>query len=193
MRITLFDKNHDICRKWEDDFSDIKDITVRYSDFLELPPHQCIASPGSSFGMMDGDFDMSLRNYFGDKIQRAVKKRIDRKYGGIQPVGTALVFRTGDSTFPYLAHTPTHLYPGNTESHISVFIAFRALLIECYKEGIDTLACCSLGHEGIHSAQDISLQMKTAYTTMNMNFNDWQAVNRIRVILGELNMDEQLV
>lgn len=87
-----------------------------------------VVSPANSFGIMDGGFDHALTVRFGRELPARVQRRIAAEYLGEQPVGTALVVRTG--SYPeFLIHAPTMRYPMSIRGTLNVYDAMRAILL----------------------------------------------------------------
>src|SRR5262249_51293856 len=109
MRLILCDIHHDMADAWEQPFAGCPGVEVRQGGLCEVPADASV-SPANSFGMMDGGIDWDLRERFGYEIEDAVRDRI-AAWGGLLPVGEAIVVETGDDEVPYLISAPTMEVP----------------------------------------------------------------------------------
>jgi O-acetyl-ADP-ribose deacetylase (regulator of RNase III) len=60
---------------------------------------------------------------------KRVQQRIMDDFFGEQPIGTAFILPTEDSTLPFVAHAPTMRVPGNIEGTDKVYAATWAALL----------------------------------------------------------------
>ena len=58
MIIHLIDTNPALVQSWKEEFSDFPDIDTARADILSLA-HNCLVSPGNSYGFMDGGIDLA--------------------------------------------------------------------------------------------------------------------------------------
>jgi O-acetyl-ADP-ribose deacetylase (regulator of RNase III) len=132
-----------------------------------------IATPGNSYGTMDGGFD-SLVNREFNNIQPRVQGAIHDR-GTPLPAGVAVVVDTDDSRFNYLIYAPTVRIPGEklTDPH-QVYDTMLAILRgvikhneECkksHKKKIRSLIMPGLGTgEGRLNPIDAGINMRMAY------------------------------
>lgn len=185
MRLTLFSTNLKLVEAWKNEFKKIltlsNEITILDSDLVELESHDILVTAGNSFGIMDGGIDLAVRNLLGYEIQRRVQKEITFHYGGIQPVGSALLVDTNNDHFPILMYLPTMVFPGPVGPP-NVFYSFRAALTKAnlyFKNmGIDdgSIACCGLASlTGKVPVDIVAREMLRAYQShTQIRFNDWQ-------------------
>ena len=125
--------------------------------FEDVKKYDAVVSPGNSFGIMDGGFDLALRDFFGQKLQDDVQRAIRSKHFGEQPVGTALIVPTGKKKHPWLVHAPTMSLPQIIATTHNVYFAMLAVLHACERhnhraslkpdgfKAIKTLLCPGLG------------------------------------------------
>lgn len=170
-KITLFDRNEEICEAWRHEFYYEEDVDVFCCDLEELSPHECIVSAGNSFGIMDGGIDLAIRDMLGVEVQDFLQWQIIYHYAGQLQVGEGVLINTTNEKFPKLAYVPTMRFPGLIQpGHKNVYNAFLAALnLTQYKAGtnqhkIETVACCGLGGcTGGVSPRDLAREMWQAY------------------------------
>ncbi|MCX7748798.1 MAG: macro domain-containing protein [Clostridia bacterium] len=92
---------------------------------------ETIVSPANSYGFMDGGIDKVYTDFFGIKLQNAVRDKIDF-LGGALPVGKAFTISTGDDRIKYLIVAPTMELPGPVPAH-NCYFAMSAILREVGK------------------------------------------------------------
>jgi O-acetyl-ADP-ribose deacetylase (regulator of RNase III) len=111
---------------FESVFADLSNVNVNRMNILQAGGADCIVSPANSFGMMDGGVDGPI-NYTLDNIDtRLVRPTIQKYFYGEQPVGTCVLFSTGNPKYKYLAHTPTMRRPLDVQNtHIAYTILYR--------------------------------------------------------------------
>lgn len=126
MKLILNDVSEEMCDAWAREFRGDLDVSIVIGPFQGVEEYDCIVSPANSFGIMDGGYDLYLRNYFPD-LQKRVRVVVHEQYGGEQPVGTSVIVNTGDRKHPYCAHTPTMRYPMPIPA-LQVYDAMRAML-----------------------------------------------------------------
>ena len=56
MKIQLIDMSKDMCRAWETEFKNCKDVVVHNGDFFSLKT-DCVVSPANKFEFMRGSLD----------------------------------------------------------------------------------------------------------------------------------------
>ena len=174
-KLWLIDQSVDLVREWQSAFSVFSEIEVIEGSYFQKPA-DAIVSPANSFGIMDGGFDLAIRNELGYSIQGKVQNDIVNGYHGELPVGSALCLETGDGRWKYLIAAPTMRVPENVSRSLNAYLAFRAILLavmRCNTEKdakvIDSLVCCGLctGVGGM-SASRCANQMAIAYKSMIM-------------------------
>ncbi len=122
--LILGDVNPDLCHEWRLAFRPHR-VAVQHGDFFDIAADAYV-SPANSHGIMDGGFDLLLRQRFPG-VDVRVQRAIDA-LGGLLPVGRALVVETDDWDVPYLVCAPTMEVPGSVVSSRNVFHAMRAAL-----------------------------------------------------------------
>ncbi len=110
-------------------FVDLLGVRIIRGRFEDLPPHGCFVTAGNAFGIMTAGIDAAVVRVFGEDLMTRVQHRIMDEYFGEQPVGTAFVIPTGNSSIPFLAHAPTMRVPGNIDGTDKVYAATWAALL----------------------------------------------------------------
>lgn len=126
MILILCDHNPEMVRAWEQAFAGCEDVEIRCGDFTDVSA-DALVSPANSFGQMDGGLDLALREYFGAGLQDLVTEALET-WGGMLPVGEAVVVETGDDGVPYLIVAPTMEVPSVVAHTNNAFRAMRAVL-----------------------------------------------------------------
>lgn len=151
LNLILVDRNVELCQEWKSVFAPHKTVSVFRGFFEKLKSYDCIVSPANSFGLMDGGIDLALTQFFGTGLMARVQAQILQKFGGEQPVGTAIIVETGHVEFPFLAHAPTMRVPADIRGTDHVYRAMLAVLCairrhnETSDQKIRTVACPGLG------------------------------------------------
>ena len=130
MDIKLVDTKPELTAAWSYFFVDFPEVEIIAGRFEEIGRFDCVVSPGNSYGIMDGGFDLALCRYFGPQLMPRVQETIRREFFGEQPVGTAVVVETGDSKHPFLAHAPTMRIPTDIQGTDNCYRAIAAVLRE---------------------------------------------------------------
>lgn len=120
----------DILDGLKQSFSDLPNFEFRRTNILQVTQADCIVSPANSFGMMDGGVDGPINYALNYIDKRMVRPYIQKWFHGEQPVGTCVIFPTGQTNYRYLAHTPTMVIPKDVTETRNPYHAFRALLRE---------------------------------------------------------------
>jgi O-acetyl-ADP-ribose deacetylase (regulator of RNase III) len=123
-RFSLVDINPEMIAAWRHAFAGTE-VKIIEGDFRQFKDYDCLVSPGNSFGLMDGGFDLIISHHLGWDIMKQVQTQIRHVWHGMQPVGTCLLV-------PYkniwLAHAPTMRLPENISRKDNVYMAFWAIL-----------------------------------------------------------------
>lgn len=181
VRVTLCDRNPDVARAQAEAFGVIVGVEVMEGDLLALDC-DALVSPANSFGYMDGGFDHLIDRFFHGEAQKAVQARVDDRYYGEIPIGSATVIEMKTRRFPHLVVAPTMRVPGeDLAGTINAYLAMRAALIAVLDHNrpspgrIATLAVPGLGTGvgGMH-CDESALQMRAAY---DMIFGEgWRSI-----------------
>ena len=135
IEITFVSLNREIVDAVNIFFSGYSNITAIHSNIEQCLSHDCIVSPGNSFGNMDEGINKTIsymlntiddRDYIGKKV----RKEIHRRFRGEQPVGSCIILPTDNNKFPYLAHAPTMIIPRNSVGTLNAYYAFKAVLCD---------------------------------------------------------------
>lgn len=176
-KLTFFGINSRLCNFWYSEFKYFMDlgypIEVLYKDFndIDITEYEGIATPGNSFGLMDGGFDQVLRdrytNEFSFDLQASVTKEI-KLLGSCLPVGNAINIKPVN--LPDVIYAPTMMIPSNVSNTLNAFLATKAILTCIVEESRDRSAkflipgmCSNTGRMPEHI---VACQMKLAYSDM---------------------------
>jgi len=61
-------------------------------------------------------------------LEKKVRKEIQKRYRGEQPVGSCMIIPTDNIKFPYLAHAPTMRIPRNCVETLNSYYVFKSVL-----------------------------------------------------------------
>lgn len=145
--IVLCDIDDEVCTAFRSLFRSPL-VSVEQGDLLDIAADAYV-SPANSHGIMDGGFDRRLRERFPG-IESRVQARID-EWGGLLPVGKAIVVDTLDYDVPFLICAPTMVVPSRISGTRNVHAAMRAILTavsrfnERNDDGIQSVAIPGLG------------------------------------------------
>ncbi len=131
MKIYLLDREKsktEALKKYFVQTEDLQIITAEFCDFMKKYRVEAIVSPANAFGLMDGEYDLAITEYFGESLQRKVQAYILENYHGMQPVGTSFLCGI-DDTGQKLIHTPTMCYPRAIKDPFVIFQCMRTTLM----------------------------------------------------------------
>ena len=186
-KIILVAPNAELCKNWEIYIQNIPNIEIVQGYFQNLPEFDCMVSAANSFGLMDGGVDLSIIDFFGQKLMGQVQHCIIQEYLGEQPVGTSLIVETQHPKHPFIAHTPTMRLPMPISHTDNVYVAMWAMLLAVRKHNrhhstpIEVVACPRLGTAtGKMSFEEAAKQMAFAYSNfLNPPSKiDWEIVTK---------------
>lgn len=186
-KIILVAPNAELCKNWEIYFQNLPNIEIVQGYFQNLPEFDCMVSAANSFGLMDGGVDLSIIDFFGQKLMGQVQHCIIQEYLGEQPVGTSLIVETQHPKHPFIAHTPTMRLPMPISHTDNVYVAMWAMLLAVRKHNrhhaipIEVVACPGLGTAtGKMSFEEAAKQMAFAYSNfLNPPSKiDWEIVTK---------------
>ena len=138
LEIWLIHPEQEACEAFEERFAESPDVRVIQSRFEELPPHDCFVTAANSFGVMNAGIDAAVIHFHGQDLMERIQYRILDEYLGEQPIGTCLIEATGNSDYPYIAHTPTMRVPGSIEGTDKVYAATWAAFLAVYRHNVTT-------------------------------------------------------
>jgi O-acetyl-ADP-ribose deacetylase (regulator of RNase III) len=167
LQLTVCDLREDCITAIRKRFAGMDSVTAEKADITKLR-RDAWATAGNSFGDMGGGVDRAIDGFFSGLAQAAVQDAIRRDFFNELPVGSAVVVRPSPKK-PALIYAPTMRVPGNVSTTINAYLAMRAILIEANKEGIESLACPTLGTGvGGLTPDDAADQMFQAYRLIIM-------------------------
>ena len=172
INLRLIHPEPDMCEAFQSRFADLPNVEVLKSRFDDLPPHDCFVTAANSFGIMNAGIDAAVVQFHGEDLMRRVQHRIMDEYLGEQPIGTAFIEPTGNSDYPFVAHTPTMRVPGSIDGSDKVYCATWAALLAVYRHNvaknsereIETIVFPALGagYGGVPYSE-VARQMAVAY------------------------------
>lgn len=143
MNVYLLDCNERMVDEWKRAFSGLpKFRTWRFEvvlgDFASFmddnPQIDAVVSPANSFGFLDGGYDLAIRNYFGERLQRTLQNQIANYWFGELPVGVADGVYLDSTEFcpngRYLIAVPTMTVPEPVLDPRVVYGCARSALVE---------------------------------------------------------------
>ena len=149
MTLTLFDRDLTKVQTLRTILNDSTFIRTTCSELRDLPTHDYLVSPGNSYGIMDGGFDLAVRNLFGQSIQDNLQWYIASKLHGRLPVGDIAFISTNREQFKQMIYIPTMEIPQKIyeEDIYLIFVKlFRVLkTINTEFSHLTTVACPLLG------------------------------------------------
>ncbi len=170
IHLWLVNPNAEMCQAFEDRFSDLPNVRVIHGRFEDLEPHDCFVTAANAFGIMNAGIDAAVVRFHGEELMRRIQFRIMDKYLGEQPIGTSFIEPTGNTQYPFVAHTPTMRVPGSIAGTDKVYAATWAALLAVYRhnvaneEKIDSVAFPAMGAGfGGVPYSEVARQMAVAY------------------------------
>jgi O-acetyl-ADP-ribose deacetylase (regulator of RNase III) len=145
LRLALVDRSPSVVAALTAAFAAWPEVRVQAADILEVAEN-AVVSPANSYGYMDGGVDDAYARFFGPELEKRVQHRIDVEYGGMVPVGAALLVRTYHQRIPYLVVAPTMELPRSGD-RVKVFFAMAAVLklARRYPSERETVFCPGFG------------------------------------------------
>lgn len=141
MKIILLDRNYMMVFAWQKYFNEecnVEIVTNTIENYLNKNKVDAIVTPGNSYGVMTGGFDLGVRNYFGIDLEYRVQKYIDTKLNCKQKVGTSFIIDGGKNNIEVI-YTPTMEEPSEISDLNIVYestISSLKLAKECKLETI---------------------------------------------------------
>lgn len=150
----------EMCDAFSARFEGMPNVSVLQSRFEDLPPHDCFVTAGNSFGIMNAGIDAAVIQFHGKDLMRRIQHRILDEYLGEQPIGTSMIEPTGNSMYPFVAHSPTMRVPGCINGTDKVYAATWASLVAVYR------------HKAAKNAEQSTEQLAIQKTTQKTNHKD---------------------
>jgi O-acetyl-ADP-ribose deacetylase (regulator of RNase III) len=159
-----------MCEAFRSRFAALPNVKVMQGRFEDLNPHDCFVTAANAFGIMNAGIDAAVVRFHGEELMRRIQFRIMDEYLGEQPIGTSFIEPTGNTDYPFVAHTPTMRVPGSIEGTDKVYSATWAALLAVYRHNVTSGAkICTVafpamgaGFGGVPFAE-VSRQMAVAY------------------------------
>lgn len=140
MRLYLIDISEDKIKSVKKYFGteeNVNCISINFLSFMERYTVDCVVSPANAFGLMDGGYDKAISEYFGEELQKKVQREILGRWGGHQPLGTALTVSANEKI--KLIHVPTMCVPSKIKDPFLIYECMRATLYEAKSQGIQAI------------------------------------------------------
>ena len=119
-------------------------MTINFKNFMEDHQVDCVVSPGNSYGLMDGGYDLAISEWFDWKQQDIVQRYILDHFYGEQPVATSFIVDI-EATGIKLIHTPTMRKPGPIVDENVVYQCMRTTLITAHKNKVASIVIPAFG------------------------------------------------
>lgn len=167
MKIYLVDYTLPIVSAWQEVFKDCKDVFPVQSDLKEFVNKtkgiDAVATPGNSYGVMTGGFDLAVIHTFGKKLMTVVQDHIKKQYKGCQPVTSVFDIAIPDSKI-HLLHCPTMAMPQVISDPNTVYECTKNTLALAKKNKYETIVLPAFGGlTGGVPAEEEAKQMFRAY------------------------------
>ena len=190
MQIYVIDKSEaKICcvRKYFQNVPEVECVAEEFDVFLRSHPVQCVVSPGNSYGLMDGGYDLAITCYFGDQLQKRVQSHIIAHYYGEQPVGTSFIIDAGKNG-QKLIHTPTMRTPYLIREPQVIYQCMRTTLICAMENNVESILIPLFGGGcGQVNSESIAQMMRKAYDQLRdlPQKLDWRYAEKYNLILDD--------
>lgn len=191
MRIYVIDKSEEKIRCVQQYFHGVPEVECvveEFDVFLSSNPVQCIVSPGNSYGLMDGGYDLAITRYFGDQLQQRVQRHIIDHYYGEQPVGTSFIIDAGRNG-QKLIHTPTMRTPYFIREPLVIYQCMRTTLICAMENNVESILLPLFGGGcGQVHPERIAEMMRKAYDQLQdpPKKLDWHYVERYDIVFNDM-------
>ena len=127
--LVLRDINPEMVMAWLEHFSGEGPWSIGAGSILR-DEGDAVFSPANSYGYMDGGIDLAYRTHFGPGIQTLLQRVINSRFGGVLPVGEAVIIPTQDARIPLMIAAPTMERPSDVRDTQNAYRAMRAGLLE---------------------------------------------------------------
>ena len=147
MKIILLDKNYLMIFAWQKYFSAEKEVEIEndtVEHYLSKNIVDGIVTPGNSYGIMTGGFDLGVRNYFGLDLENRVKNYIDTKLNFKQKVGTSFIIDGGRKNIKVI-YTPTMEEPSKIKDLNIIYISTLSSLRLAKENNLNSLVLPAFG------------------------------------------------
>lgn len=130
----------EMCDAFRFRFERLPRVTVIQNRFEDLPPHDCFVTAANAFGIMNAGIDAAVIRFHGEELMHRIQHHIMDAFLGEQPIGTSFIEPTGNSEYPYVAHSPTMRVPGSISGTDKVYEATWASLLAVYQHNVSHAA-----------------------------------------------------
>lgn len=187
MKIYILDESKeklDIIKEYFEDDSIIF-VQDEFAHFMQTNSVDCVVSPGNSFGIMDGGYDMAITAWFGEQLQNRVQQYILDDFYGEQPVGTSFIIKANDNG-QSLIHTPSMRIPQKIKDETVIYQCMRSTLICAKQNNVKSIVIPLFGGGcGKVAPNVIAKMMNLAYIQINNPPQklDWEYVEYVNMML----------
>lgn len=191
MRIYVIDKSASKIRCVQQNFQGVPEVECVAEEldvFLHSNPVQCIVSPGNSYGLMDGGYDLAITRYFGDQLQQRVQRHIIDHYYGKQPVGTSFIIDAGRNG-QKLIHTPTMRTPYFIREPLVIYQCMRTTLICAMENNVESILIPFFGGGcGQVHPECVAVMMRKAYDQLQdlPKKLDWRYAEKHDIVFDDM-------
>lgn len=159
IKIILYDINEKLIKAWERAFNGT-DVIILKTSFEDLTAH-AVVTAGNSYGVMSGGIDLSVREYYGTKIQDLIQHIIITEHCGKLIVGQSICVDTSDQYKKFLIYAPTMEYPQQISPIDIFYVTYK--LLQSYNK-FPEIAICGLGTcTGNVKEEECAKAMRDAY------------------------------
>ena len=191
MRIYVIDKSESKIRCVQQYFQGVPEVECVAEEldvFLRSNSVQCIVSPGNSYGLMDGGYDLAITRYFGDQLQQRVQRHIIDHYYGEQPVGTSFIIDAGRNG-QKLIHTPTMRTPYFIREPLFIYQCMRTTLICAMENNVESILLPLFGGGcGQVHPERVAVMMRKAYDQLQdlPKKLDWRYAEKHDIVFDDM-------
>jgi hypothetical protein len=161
-------KDKETVKCFRKQFKGLLNVEVVRCPVLQIPSADCIVSFGNSYGTVTDVTSNSMMILMKETKDKTINI-INNVYYGEQPVGTTVIFTTGNQNYPMMAYVPVTRFGNDIEKTINPYLAFRSLLIGVINHNkisdnkIRTLLLAPIGLEMGIGSEESAKQMRIAY------------------------------
>ena len=147
MKIVLLDKNYLMVFAWQKYFLNEKDVEIEndtVENYLSENSVNGIVTPGNSYGIMTGGFDLGVRNFFGVQLENRVKNYIDTNLNFKQRVGTSFIIEGRRKNIKVI-YTPTMEEPSEIKDLNVIYVSTLSSLKLAKENNLNSLVLPAFG------------------------------------------------
>ena len=166
MEVYLCAREDDLFNAWKLLCGHIDFVTPTRQDIMSIKA-DALVSPANSFGFMTGGIDLHYKNYLGQGMEDAIRRRISLGFNHELLVGQATSVELGKTpplvNYKYVIAAPTMRVPENISHTINAYLATKAALIEAVMIGVESIVFPGMGTgTGCLASMDCAKQVSAA-------------------------------